>query len=121
MHRDEVSALDLGPSRRFRKAGRQLAEQFTDHGVVVYYGGPLDDRVGVVEFSGPDFPSVNGRVLDRRIKSDPSELERIGRQPRRDEFGCVWEDALGIAFYLEGESYAVTVFSRSDFAEAKAV
>ena len=119
MRQSDVAALNLGRSRLMKKAG-QPVEQFLDHGLVIYYVGPAEDQVGLIEFSGPTFPSVNGSPLDRTIKADPTHLDRLGLQTRRDRFGSIWVDTLGIAFYLEGDSFAVSVFSRGDFDEANA-
>ena len=119
MRQSDVAALRLGRSRLMKKAG-QPVEQFLDQGLVVYYTGPSNDQVGVVEFSGPTYPTVNGRLLDRTIKSDPATLDRLGLETRRDRFGSIWVYPLGIAFYLEGDSYAVTVFSRGEFSAANA-
>jgi len=119
MRQSELATLNLGRSRVMKKAG-QPVEQFLDHGLVVYFVGPSQDQVGLVEFSGPTFPSVNGSQLDRTIKADPTRVDRLGLPTRRDRFGSIWVDTLGIAFYLEGDSYAVSVFSHGDFDEAKA-
>jgi hypothetical protein len=119
MRQSELAALNLGRSRLVKKAGQRV-EQFLDHGIVVCYGGPNEDQVGLIEFSGPVFPSVKGSSLDRTIKAAPTQLDRLGLHARRDRFGSVWIDALGIAFYLDGDSYAVSVFSRRDYDEANA-
>jgi hypothetical protein len=116
MRQSQLAALNLGRSRVMKKAG-QPVEQFLDHGLVVYFVGPSGDQVGLVEFGGPTFPSLNGNQLDRTIKADPTRVDRLGLPTRRDRFGSIWLDTLGIALYLEGDSYAVSVFSRADFDE----
>lgn len=119
MTRDEVGQLQLGKSRVVRKTMGPLVEQFPEQGVVVHYTGASDETVGLVEFSGPEYPTWEGLPFGKGRVADTEALMASGATAATDDFGSVWFDDVGVALYSEGEdTYAVSVFSRGEYGEA---
>ena len=119
MTRDDVGHLQLGNSRVVRRTLGSLVEQFLDVGVLVHYVGESDDVVGLVEFAGERYPSWGGLQLGKGPVADTEALASTGLRAVTDDLGSVWFEDIGIALYAEGEdTYAVSVFSHSEYALA---